>query len=103
MSWCNHNDVLVFLSFGETKPVNVLGEKLSLNVRPIPDSFPVNANNPWLPSELLTLHQEWQPEPIEFKVGEPITRTILLTAEGLGKAQLPNIVMDAPCRFKNIP
>ncbi len=92
-----------FLSFGETKPVNVLGEKLSLNVRPIPDSFPVNANNPWLPSELLTLHQEWQPEPIEFKVGEPITRTILLTAEGLGKAQLPNIVMDAPAGLKIYP
>ena len=92
-----------FLSFGETKPVNVLGEKLPLNVRPIPDSFPVNANNPWLPSELLTLHQEWQPEPTEFKVGEPITRTILLTAEGLGKAQLPNIVMDAPAGLKIYP
>ncbi len=92
-----------FLSFGETKPVNILGDKLTLNVRPIPTSYPINANNSWLPSELLTLHQEWQPEPAEFKVGEPITRTITLTAEGLGKAQLPKIVMNAPAGLKIYP
>ena len=92
-----------FLSFGETKPVNVLGDKLTLKVRPIPDSFPIDANNSWLPSELLTLHQEWQPEPSEFKVGEPITRTITLTAAGLGKAQLPNIIMNAPAGLKIYP
>jgi len=92
-----------FLSFGETKPVNVLGDELALKVRPIPTSFPMDANNSWLPSELLTLHQEWQPEPDEFKVGEPITRTITLTAAGLGKAQLPKIVMDAPVGLKIYP
>lgn len=92
-----------FLSFGETKPVNVLGEQLALKVRPIPDSFPVDANNSWLPSELLTLHQEWQPQPSEFFVGEPITRTITLTAAGLGKAQLPQLVMNAPAGLKIYP
>jgi len=96
-----------FLSFGETKPVNVLGDKLTLTVRPIPPSFPVDANNSWLPSELLTLHQEWQPVSAEgkseFKVGEPITRTITLTAAGLGKAQLPKIIMDAPAGLKIYP
>jgi hypothetical protein len=92
-----------FLSFGETKPVNVLGDKLLLNVRPIPDSFPISDNSRWLPSELLTLHQEWQPEAADFKVGEPITRTITLTAAGIGKAQLPNIVMEAPAGLKVYP
>jgi len=92
-----------FLSFGETKPVNVLGDNLTLKVRPIPTSFPIDANSSWLPSELLTLHQEWQPEPSEFKVGEPITRTITLTAAGLGKAQLPKIMMDAPAGLKIYP
>jgi len=90
-----------FLSFGETKPVNILGEKLAINVRPIPDSYSSNAN--WLPSELLTLHQEWQPNNGEFKVGEPITRTITLTAAGLAKAQLPKIVMPAPKGLKVYP
>lgn len=90
-----------FLSFGETKPVNILGKKLSLNVRPIPDSYATGAN--WLPSELLTLHQEWQPNNSEFKVGEPITRTITLTASGLAKAQLPKIIMTAPEGLKVYP
>jgi len=92
-----------FLSFGETKPVNILGEKRPLKVRPIPDSFPMDHNNSWLPSELLTLHQEWQPDPTQFKVGEPITRTITLTAAGLGKAQLPHITMEAPTNLKIYP
>jgi len=96
-----------FLSFGETKPVNVLGDKLTLKVRPIPLSYPIDANNSWLPSELLTLHQEWQPVSSEgkseFKVGEPITRTITLTAAGLGKAQLPKIIMTAPAGLKIYP
>jgi hypothetical protein len=92
-----------FLSFGETKPVNVLGDELTLKVRPIPNSYPLDLNNNWLPSELLTLHQEWQPEPKEFKVGEPITRTITLTAAGLGKSQLPKITMNAPAGLKIYP
>ena len=96
-----------FLSFGETKPVNILGDKLTLTVRPIPDSYPIDATSSWLPSELLTLHQEWQPissqGKSEFKVGEPITRTITLTAAGLGKAQLPKITMDAPDGLKIYP
>ena len=96
-----------FLSFGETKPINILGDKLTLNVRPIPDNYPIDANNSWLPSELLTLHQEWQPVSSqgknEFKVGEPITRTITLTAAGLGKAQLPKITMNAPNGLKIYP
>jgi len=96
-----------FLSFGETKPINILGEKLSLKVRPIPENYPIDATSSWLPSELLTLHQEWQPDSSQgesaFKVGEPITRTITLTAAGLGKAQLPKIVMNAPVGLKIYP
>lgn len=92
-----------FLSFGETKPVNILGDKLELNVRPIPDSFPIDATNSWLPSELLTLHQEWQPDNKQFKVGEPITRVITLTGVGLSKAQLPKITMSAPAGLKIYP
>lgn len=92
-----------FLSFGETKPVNIRGDKISLNVRPIPDSFPIDANNSWLPSELLSLHQEWQPNINEFIVGEPITRTITLTAAGLGQSQLPQITIGSPANLKVYP
>lgn len=88
-----------FLSFAETKPVSVLGEEINLSVKPIPDNY----QGFWLPSEILTLHQEWQPDTDSFKVGEPITRTITLTAAGLSEEQLPTIDIEMPKGIKMYP
>ena len=88
-----------FLSFAETKPVSVIGEDISLTIRPIP----VDYQGVWLPSELLSIHQEWQPAPKEFIVGEPITRVITLTAAGLSEEQLPDINMTMPNGLKVYP
>jgi len=88
-----------FLSFGETKPVSVIGEEIELNIRPIPASY----QGAWLPSELLTIHQEWQPKEEQFTVGEPITRIITLTAAGLSEEQLPEINMQMPQGLKVYP
>lgn len=42
----------------------------------------------WLPASRLSLHQHWQGDS-QYKLGEPITRTITLQATGLNPAQLP--------------
>ena len=88
-----------FLSFAETKPVSVIGEEILLTIRPIPDDY----QGAWLPSELLSIHQEWQPTPDSFVVGEPITRVITLTAAGLSEEQLPEIDMVMPSGLKVYP
>lgn len=88
-----------FLSFAETKPVSVIGEEIAISVKPIPTNY----QGVWLPSELIALHQEWQPEPKNFKVGEPITRVITLTAAGLSEEQLPLIDMEVPAGLKVYP
>ncbi|WP_235839637.1 BatD family protein [Cognaticolwellia mytili] len=88
-----------FLSFADTKPVSVIGDDITLIVKGIPKQV----SGTWLPSELLALHQEWQPEPSQFKVGEPITRTITLTAAGLAEAQLPELIMAVPQGLKVYP
>lgn len=88
-----------FMSFSESKPVSVIGEELSLTVLPIPEQY----QGTWLPSELLAIHQEWQPSTDSFVVGEPITRTITLTAAGLSEEQLPEISMQAPAGLKVYP
>jgi len=88
-----------FLSFADTKPVSVVGDDIKLTIKAIP----AQVNGAWLPSELLALHQEWQPEPSQFKVGEPITRTITLTAAGLSEEQLPEITMEVPQGLKVYP
>ncbi|MBA6389380.1 protein BatD [Colwellia sp. BRX10-3] len=88
-----------FLSFADTKPVSIIGDDIALTVKAIPTQI----SGAWLPSELLALHQEWQPVPSQFKVGEPITRTITLTAAGLSKEQLPEITMEVPQGLKVYP
>ena len=95
-----------FLSFAQTKPVSVRGDEVSLTVKASPTSYP--SQDAWLPSELLTLHQEWQTNNdnvnnATFRVGEPITRTITLTAAGLAKAQLPEITMPSTKGLKVYP
>lgn len=69
---------------------SAVGEDLTIDVKPIPESITGN----WLPSELVTMEEAWQPEKQSYKVGEPITRTITLTALGVTKEQLPEISMS---------
>ena len=79
-----------FFNLAQTKPVSILGNELEISVLPIPENYPANAQ--WLPTDILTLHQEWQSTGGKFIVGEPITRTITLIAAGLSKAQLPQLI-----------
>jgi len=88
-----------FLSFAESKPVSVIGDEIALTVNPIADNY----QGVWLPSELLAIHQEWLPNKESFTVGEPITRTITLTAAGLSEEQLPKIEMKMPKGLKVYP
>lgn len=90
-----------FMSFSQSKPVSVLGKPLKLNVRPIPDNYPSGAE--WLPTEILTLHQELSPTHGKFVAGEPITRKITLTAANLNEAQLPKLTMDNTQNLKVYP
>lgn len=43
----------------------------------------------WLPARKLGMSDNWQEQPPRLTVGEPVTRTIVVEAEGLTAAQLP--------------
>lgn len=62
-------------------------ETLTLNVQPIPASFPANAT--WLPAKRLILKDEWTTEN-SYQVGDTLGRRISLEATGLRASQLPN-------------
>lgn len=85
--------------FNRTKTVNRVGPSIDIEVLPIPNGFSQN----WLPSEFVQLNEEWQPKPEEYKVGEPITRTLTLTAVGLLEEQLPEISSQYPDDVKVYP
>ena len=69
------------------KMVHVTSAEIPLSVLPKPDTWPANA--PWLPARSLSLSETWNPEPDHTMVGESLTRTLTLKAEGLSSAQLP--------------
>ncbi|MGX5794499.1 BatD family protein [Pseudomonas sp. E2-15] len=73
-----------------TKPgklIHVSSAELSLNVKPKPALYPADA--PWIPARSLTLTQAWNPEPEHVQVGDSLTRSLTVKAEGLSSAQLP--------------
>lgn len=68
--------------------VQVRSPSIRLQVQPVPASYPPGA--PWIPASALSLGQTWQPDPgIDLLSGEPLTRTLILEAEGLNASQLP--------------
>jgi hypothetical protein len=89
-------------SFGfisRTKPINRVAPDIELTVLPIPDNY----QDHWLPSEFVQLNEEWQQDPKSIVLGQPITRTITLTAAGLVEEQLPEIMGMYPPDFKIYP
>jgi hypothetical protein len=85
--------------FAQTRPVRVPGRRLSLNVKPQPASVP----SPWLPAESVQLSETWSPNPPVFRVGDPVTWTIAITAQGVGASQLPDITPSVPSGIKVYP
>ncbi len=78
-----------FLPFGPRpgKVTRVKSPEIPLQVRPKPAEYPPNA--PWLPARALSLSEAWNPQPEDAKVGDSLTRSLLLKVEGLASAQLP--------------
>lgn len=83
--------------FAKTKTVSAQGQALKLKVKAVPDSF----KGEWLVSELVALTEEWTPPGNELIQGEPVTRTITLTAVDLADHQLPDLNISLPAGLKS--
>ncbi len=59
----------------------------SVEVKPLPSGH----SGWWLPARALTLKSSWSPESPEFRVGEPVTWTLKLEADGVRPGQLPEL------------
>ncbi len=78
----------------------ITSRALSLTVKPAPADFP---GRHWLPARKLRLQAEWQPGPPSATVGEPLTRTVTLWADGLTAGQLPPLETTPPPGWKSYP
>lgn len=71
------------------KSTQVKSPEIPLHVKPKPADYPADA--PWLPATSLTLVEAWSPQPQDAQLGEALTRSLLVKADGLSSAQLPPI------------
>ena len=69
------------------KVTRVNSPQIPLEVKAKPASYPSDA--PWLPARALSLAEAWNPEPESAKVGDSLTRSLMLKADGLSSVQLP--------------
>lgn len=73
-----------FARNGQTRRLR--SKPLDIQILPIPDAF---KGKQWLAARNVQLTEAWSPNPPVFKVGEPVTRSVILVADGATAAQLP--------------
>ena len=82
------------------KPLFLFSEEQHIEVKPRPANY---GSGDWLPAKGLSLSERWSRPLNELVAGEPVTRTINLTAQGLMDSQLPPLTIDSGEGFKVYP
>ena len=78
--------------FSRPRTIGARSDAVQLNVKAKPSSWTGDA---WLPAESMLLKDDTE-LPSEIHVGDPVTRTIRMQAQGLGFEQLPELNLSAP-------
>jgi hypothetical protein len=71
------------------REVKLRSESKKVTVLEKPPEYPADAD--WLPTDRLSIAEEWSDKPAELLVGESVTVTIAMAGRGLLAAQLPPI------------
>ncbi|MBU6959890.1 BatD family protein [Pseudomonas sp. CVAP len=83
------------------KLIRVSSTGLNLTVKPKPADYPADA--PWLPARSLSLSESWNPTPDHVQVGDSMTRSLTLKAEGLASSQLPPLPATETSGLRRYP
>ncbi|MGY3255245.1 BatD family protein [Pseudomonas chlororaphis] len=83
------------------KLMHVSSAQMPLTVKAKPAEYPADA--PWLPARSLSLSESWNPEPDHSQVGDSLTRSLTLKAEGLSSSQLPPLPVTEANGLRSYP
>jgi len=72
-----------FMQSGTLKRLR--SKSVSVTIKPRPTNIPADR---WLPAEKLTIDEEWSEDTTRLRTGEPVTRTLTISASGLTAEQL---------------
>ncbi len=73
-----------------TRHKRVTSGTIPFTIKPMPAGI---SGAQWLPASQLQLTEQWSQNPPKFTAGEPVTRTVVISAKGLTASQLP--VLDS--------
>jgi hypothetical protein len=82
--------------------VRLHGDPIRMDV----SARPADVHSPyWIPAKALSLSASWQPDSLEVHVGDPLSLHLVLRAEGLTAAQLPDLapLLSVPDGIKIYP
>jgi len=82
------------------KRVFLYSDAKKISIKPKPATY---GSGEWLPTTAVSLSERWSRPLDELVAGEPITRTIHISAQGLTAAQLPPLQITAGPGFKIYP
>ncbi len=77
------------LSFSTGEVLRRRSKPITVTVKRVPDAWPAAA--PWVPASNLRIEESWSALPDELEVGDSVTRTLTLVAEGVDSSQLPQL------------
>ena len=83
-----------------SRSLSAVAQPKTLTIKPIPDTYPVA---PWLPASQLRIQEFWSEDPVEWQVGDPITRTVRIQANGLAASEIVLPEDRLPATVKQYP
>lgn len=84
--------------YGRSTPVTLIGDNYQIEIKSIPPNFP----GQWLVSDMVIIEDNWS-DAADYQVGEPITRTITLSAANVSTEQLPNLTVETGPLLQSYP
>ena len=82
----------------------ISSDKITIEVKPVPQIVASKNLNYWLPASELKLEEKWSGDTDKLQIGEPLTRTVTLTAKGLLSSALPDLSVSNPVKgLKHYP
>lgn len=79
---------------------SAVSKPITLPIKPIPPNYP---QAPWIPAQNLSISETFSTPPQQWVAGEPVTRTLTLTAKGLPGSQLPAIALPVVDNLRYYP
>ncbi len=83
----------LFGSRSRGRRITRTSEAVQLTVLPVPTAY---TGDHWIPASALQLTEQPLQQSAEYRVGEPLTRTLELTALGLSDIMLPDLESETP-------